>query len=198
MPACSDDDGPEPKKEKEFIDLNNPMEHFAPYEFEKEGSYYNFFRIQNDSDFPIYEHLTTQYYTGTTIYYLLPGMQSTDLHLMEYGPGAKPSDLLTEDLRNLREIRFYFNVPSPENLEQLIGAPPGVKRSINEFKDTCAIYYFTELITSATPNPLDQSQWTVEKFNDHRIRWTYRVTNGDRLEAVRQTLERWKDRPEKQ
>lgn len=46
--------------------------------------------------------------------------------------------------------------------------------------------------------PRDQSAWVLEEFPDrpNAVRWTYRITDKDYKEAVRQTLERWADRDE--
>ena len=48
--------------------------------------------------------------------------------------------------------------------------------------------------------PRDQSAWVLEEFPDrpNAVRWTYRITDKDYKEAVRQTLERWADRDEEE
>ena len=65
--------------------------------------------------------------------------------------------------------------------------------------DTCAQYSFFEPMTeSQRGTPRDQSAWVLEEFPDrpNAVRWTYRITDKDYKEAVRQTLERWADRDE--
>lgn len=57
------------------------------------------------------------------------------------------------------------------------------------------MYVFTALKpNSPKKTPKDPSQWKFEKFSDHSVRWTYRVTNADYDEAVRQTEERWAEK----
>lgn len=56
----------------------------------------------------------------------------------------------------------------------------------------CMFYSFGAEQSEKTPK--DPSQWKFEKFSDHSVRWTYRVTNADYDEAVRQTEERWAEK----
>lgn len=57
------------------------------------------------------------------------------------------------------------------------------------------MYVFTALEpNSPKKTPKDPSQWKFEKFSDHSVRWTYRITNEDHDEAVRQTEERWAEK----
>lgn len=51
-----------------------------------------------------------------------------------------------------------------------------------------------EMTYTPKKTPKDPSQWKFEKFSDHSVRWTYRVTNADYDEAVRQTEERWAEK----
>lgn len=107
-----------------------------------------------------------------------------------------PNLILIEDLKALGWIYFYFNVPPRNELPEVV---PGVPRNVCPELDTCAMYSFFEpTITSETPTPRDQSQWVFEKVDENSVRWTYRITNGDHDEAVRQTLERWADRDEEE
>ena len=193
LPGCTkSDDGPTPPHEKEFKEVGIPMEYYAPYDDEKTGGYYNFFTFQNDSSFPMYTGFRTIYSSEVRFYYLLPGEQATRVILMEYAPGLTMSDLRIEDLQNrMMRVEFYFNAPAPGKFDQIVGAPEGWIRGLDKNLDTCGVYLFSEKIQSNTPTPSDQSQWKYTHYNDHRIRWTYRVTNADHGVAVRQTLERW-------
>ena len=58
--------------------------------------------------------------------------------------------------------------------------------------------FFDPMTESQRGTPRDQSAWVLEEFPDrpNAVRWTYRITDKDYKEAVRQTLERWADRDE--
>ena len=74
-------------------------------------------------------------------------------------------------------------------------------RLVSYRDDTCAMYSFFEPMTEAQHGtPRDQSAWVLEEFPDrpNAVRWTYRITDKDYKEAVRQTLERWADRDEEE
>ena len=68
-------------------------------------------------------------------------------------------------------------------------------------RDTFALYdFFNEMTPDLRSTPRDQSAWVLEEFPDrpNAVRWTYRITDKDYKEAVRQTLERWADRDEEE
>ena len=46
--------------------------------------------------------------------------------------------------------------------------------------------------------PRDQLQWVSEKVDGNSVCWTYRITNGDHDEAVRQILERWTEKEDEE
>ena len=72
-------------------------------------------------------------------------------------------------------------------------------RLVSYRDDTCAMYSFFDPMTeSQRGTPRDQSAWVLEEFPDrpNAVRWTYRITDKDYKEAVRQTLKRWADRDE--
>ena len=65
--------------------------------------------------------------------------------------------------------------------------------------DTCAMYSFFDPMTELQRGtPRDQLQWVSEKVDGNSVRWTYRITNGDHDEAVRQTLERWAEKEDEE
>lgn len=110
---------------------------------------------------------------------------------MEYYPGLHDYDILIDNLMAVGWIEFYFDLPAPDDLPDW--------RVPNEFQDTCAMYVFTALEpNSPKKTPKDPSQWKFEKFSDHSVRWTYRVTNADYDEAVRQTEERWAEKDDEE
>lgn len=182
-----------PTTDDEFKDKGMSMEDWIPYE--TPGCCSNYFRIQNGSDHRIYYGLTLYKGSGRMYHYILPGEQTTDLFTLEYVPYYDEFPLI-ENLSQLGTLDLYFNAPKPGEFEDINGLP-GIPRGLSPELDTCAIYGFSKLEpNSAAATPLDPSQWTFEKFSDHRVRWTYRVTNAIHDEAVRQTLERWKDKPQ--
>lgn len=181
--GCSKSDDPVP--DRVFKDIGKTMEDRIPYE--SPTCYYNYFRVQNASDHTLYWGLNTKFSSDMTLLYIRPGEQSTDLIIMEYFPGLHDYDILIDNLMALGAVEFYFNA-KPISM-------PGAKVP-NKYCDTCAIHIYTELLpNSPEATPKDPTQWQFEKFSDHRVRWTYRITDADHAEAVRQTLERWKDRP---
>lgn len=114
---------------------------------------------------------------------------------VEYVPYYDEYPLL-EDLGMPGTLDLYFNVPKPGEFEDISGLP-GIPRGLAPELDTFVRYRFSKLEpNSAIATPLDPAQWGINRFNDHRIRWTYKVTNADRKEVVRQTLERWADKPD--
>lgn len=184
LAACSKSDDPLP--EKVFQDVNKTAEDYLAEEPDLED-YYNFFRFQNDSDYTLYWFINTKFSPGGGLYYCRPGQQATTLIAMEYAWWLDDYEILIDNLMAVGWIEFYFDLPAPDDLPDW--------RVPNEFQDTCAMYVFTALESnSPKKTPKDPSQWKFEKFSDHSVRWTYRVTNADYDEAVRQTEERWAEK----
>ena len=184
LAACSKSDDPLP--EKVFQDVNKTAEDYLAEEPDLED-YYNFFRFQNDSDYTLYWFINTKFSPGGGLYYSRPGQQATTLNAMEYAWWLDDYEILIDNLMAVGWIEFYFDLPAPDDLPDW--------RVPNEFQDTCAMYVFTALEpNSPKKTPKDPSQWKFEKFSDHSVRWTYRVTNADYDEAVRQTEERWAEK----
>ena len=184
LAACSKSDDPLP--EKVFQDVNKTAEDYLAEEPDLED-YYNFFRFQNDSDYTLYWFINTKFSPGGGLYYCRPGQQATTLIAMEYAWWLDDYEILIDNLMAVGWIEFYFDLPAPDDLPDW--------RVPNEFQDTCAMYVFTALEpNSPKKTPKDPSQWKFEKFSDHSVRWTYRVTNADYDEAVRQTEERWAEK----
>lgn len=184
LAACSKSDDPLP--EKVFQDVNKTAEDYLAEEPDLED-YYNFFRFQNDSDYTLYWFINTKFSPGGGLYYCRPGQQATTLIAMEYAWWLDDYEILIDNLMAVGWIEFYFDPPAPDDLPDW--------RVPNEFQDTCAMYVFTALEpNSPKKTPKDPSQWKFEKFSDHSVRWTYRVTNADYDEAVRQTEERWAEK----
>ena len=184
LAACSKSDDPLP--EKVFQDVNKTAEDYLAEEPDLED-YFNFFRFQNDSDYTLYWFINTKFSPGGGLYYCRPGQQATTLIAMEYAWWLDDYEILIDNLMAVGWIEFYFDLPAPDDLPDW--------RVPNEFQDTCAMYVFTALEpNSPKKTPKDPSQWKFEKFSDHSVRWTYRVTNADYDEAVRQTEERWADK----
>ena len=184
LAACSKSDDPLP--EKVFQDVNKTAEDYLAEEPDLED-YYNFFRFQNDSDYTLYWFINTKFPPGGGLYYCRPGQQATTLIAMEYAWWLDDYEILIDNLMAVGWIEFYFDLPAPDDLPDW--------RVPNEFQDTCAMYVFTALEpNSPKKTPKDPSQWKFEKFSDHSVRWTYRVTNADYDEAVRQTEERWAEK----
>ena len=79
------------------------------------------------------------------------------------------------------------------NFRRSAGENRGQQRWLADDLDTMALYSFYEGLEYDSPRatPKDPARWTFERFSDYRVRWTYRITNEDHDEAVRQTLERW-------
>lgn len=184
LAACSKSDDPLP--EKVFQDVNKTAEDYLAEEPDLED-YYNFFRFQNDSDYTLYWFINTKFSPGGGLYYCRPGQQATTLIAMECAWWLDDYEILIDNLMAVGWIEFYFDLPAPDDLPDW--------RVPNEFQDTCAMYVFTALEpNSPKKTPKDPSQWKFEKFSDHSVRWTYRVTNADYDEAVRQTEERWAEK----
>ncbi|MDE7069748.1 MAG: hypothetical protein K2O63_04425 [Alistipes sp.] len=176
---------------KEFKDVNTPMEE-ETYSDEGTG-YYNFFRVQNASDHTVYFNISTKYGSEPDVIYIRPGQQGTTLVVLEKIGLTGLTDALITDLSLMGWITFWVNAPAPGRFPPLGGGRPGEQRWLAEDLDTMARYSFYDGLEydSRTATPKDPARWTFEQFSDHRVRWTYRITNEDRDEAVRQTLERW-------
>lgn len=154
---------------------------------ETEGCYYNYFVTQNDSDHTVWVQLSNGFTTTVFSYYIRPGEQVTQWTLNEYLPNHI---VLVEDLSVMRYLKLFFNAPSPEEMEVERPQFPIPTHGM----DTCAKYVFKQSSASSVAAYMDESRWQYEKFNDHRVRWTYRITNADHGVAVQQTLERWADK----
>lgn len=140
--------------------------------------YYSYFILQNDSDHPMWIGMTYKLVSGVMCYFVEPGYQMTEMVMLEPWPGIK--ELVIETLTELGWIDCYYDVPGPNDPNS---------RVPNQDTDIFAYYYqFNLKSNKATPD--DPSQWKFEKFSDHRVRWTYRFTNEDYDEAVRQTEKR--------
>ncbi len=181
---------PEPEPEKpEFVDANRSMEETMHLEDEYGG--YSYFRFQNAGKDTITIHISTKMSASPGVILIRPGEQGTWLQSMEKLPWIDDNDVLIKNLDALGFVRLYFNVPPiTEDFYHVI--TPDV--------DTCAEYSFFDPMTEAQRGtPRDQSAWVLEEFPDrpNAVRWTYRITEREYEEAVRQTLERWADRDEK-
>ena len=72
-------------------------------------------------------------------------------------------------------------------------------RLVSYRDDTCAMYSFFDPMTELQRGtPRDQLQWVSEKVDGNSVCWTYRITNGDHDEAVRQILERWAEKEDEE
>lgn len=125
--------------------------------------------------------------TVAPCYYIRPGEQVTQWTFSEDLIGHV---VLIEDLSVMRYLKLFFNAPSPEEMEVERPQFPIPTHGM----DTCAKYVFKQSSASSVAAYMDESRWQYEKFNDHRVRWTYRITNADHGVAVQQTLERWADK----
>lgn len=183
-------------QEPEFRDVNETMEEHI--EQETPNAYYSYFRFQNASDHTFYFNVSTKYGSEPLVTYIRPGEQGTHFIALEKIPLTGLTDALITDLSLMGWIRFWVNAPAPGEFPPLGGGRPGQQRWLADDLDTMAQYSFYDGLeyNSKEATPKDPARWTFEKFNDHRVRWTYRITNEDHDEAVRQTLERWADRDE--
>lgn len=177
--------------QEQFKDVNEPMEEHI--EKETPNVYYNYFRIQNASDHTIYFNISTKYGAEPDVIYIRQGEQATDYVVLEKIGLTGLTDALIKDLSLMGWITFWVNAPAPGKFPPLGGGRPGEQRWLAEDLDTMARYSFYDGLeyNSRTATPKDPARWTFEQFSDRRVRWTYRITNEDRDEAVRQTLERW-------
>ena len=185
-------------QEPEFRDVNRTMEDWIP--LEAEGNYHNYFRFQNASDHTFYFNVSTKYGSEPLVTYIRPGEQGTDLITLAKAPITGLTDALITDLSLMGWITFWVNAPAPGEFPPIVGGRPGQQRWLADDLDTMAQYSFYDGLeyNSKEATPKDPARWTCEKFNDHRVRWTYRITNEDHGVAVRQTLERWAKKEDKE
>lgn len=185
-------------QEPEFRDVNRTMEDWIP--LEAEGNYHNYFRFQNASDHTFYFNVSTKYGSEPLVTYIRPGEQGTDLITLAKAPLTGLTDALITDLSLMGWITFWVNAPAPGEFPPIVGGRPGQQRWLADDLDTMAQYSFYDGLeyNSKEATPKDPARWTFEKFNDHRVRWTYRITNEDHGVAVRQTLERWAKKEDKE
>lgn len=107
-------------------------------------------------------------------------------------------------------IVAYTPEPEPEkpefvdanmSMEELMKTedPDRNYRLVSYRDDTCAMYSFFDPMTELQRGtPRDQLQWVSEKVDGNSVCWTYRITNGDHDEAVRQILERWAEKEDEE
>ena len=185
-------------QEPEFRDVNRTMEDWIP--LEAEGNYHNYYRFQNASDHTFYFNVSTKYGSEPLVTYIRPGEQGTDLITLAKAPITGLTDALITDLSLMGWITFWVNAPAPGEFPPIVGGRPGQQRWLADDLDTMAQYSFYDGLeyNSKEATPKDPARWTFEKFNDHRVRWTYRITNEDHGVAVRQTLERWAKKDDKE
>ena len=89
--------------------------------------------------------------------------------------------------------------PNHKSCVRKKGVPDRNYRLVSYRDDTCAMYSFFDPMTELQRGtPRDQLQWVSEKVDGNSVRWTYRITNGDHDEAVRQTLERWAEKEDEE
>ena len=152
--------------------------------------YYTYFRMQNASQENAVFFISTKMSASGDMIRIAPGEQGTWWQMVEKMSWIDDNDVLVKNLDALGFVQLYFNVP-PITEDNYHAITPDV--------DTCAQYSFFDPMTeSQRGTPRDQSAWVLEEFPDcpTAVRWTYRITDKDYKEAVRQTLERWADRDE--
>ena len=152
--------------------------------------YYTYFRMQNASQENAIFFISTKMSASGDMIRIAPGEQGTWGQMMEKMLWIDDNDVLVKNLDALGFVQLYFNVP-PITEDNYHAITPDV--------DTCAQYSFFDPMTeSQRGTPRDQSAWVLEEFPDrpNAVRWTYRITDKDYKEAVRQTLKRWADRDE--
>ena len=151
---------------------------------EENNGGYSYFRFQNAGKDTITIHISTKMSASPGVMLIRPGEQGTWLSTMEKLPWIDDNDVLVKNLDALGFVQLYFNVP-PITEDNYHAITPDV--------DTCAQYSFFDPMTeSQRGTPRDQSAWVLEEFPDrpNAVRWTYRITDKDYEEAVRQTQER--------
>lgn len=199
--GCSDPDAPSPEQPPvgpEFVDVGMSME--DNIDRERPGQYYSYFRFQNASDHTVYFNIATIYGAEPQVPYIRPGEQATTWVILERLPGIGLIDVLMTDLSMIGYIFFWVNAPAPGEFPPLGGGKPGEQRWLADDLDTMAFYSFREGLEYDSPRatPKDPARWTFEQPSDYRVRWTYRITNEDHDEAVRQTLIRWAEKDDEE
>ncbi|WP_418681993.1 hypothetical protein [Alistipes putredinis] len=188
-PETPPEEQPTPEPEKpEFVDANKSMEEYM--KTEDPDCYYTYFRMQNASQENVIFFISTKMSASGDMIRIAPGEQGTWGQTMEKMSWIDDNDVLVKNLDALGFVELYFNVPPAEDINY---------RLVSYRDDTCAMYSFFEPMTEAQHGtPRDQSAWVLEEFPDrpNAVRWTYRITDKDYKEAVRQTLKRWADRDE--
>ena len=180
---------PEPEPEKpEFVDANKSMEEYM--KTEDPDCYYTYFRMQNASQENVIFFISTKMSASGDMIRIAPGEQGTWGQTMEKMSWIDDNDVLVKNLDALGFVELYFNVPPAEDINY---------RLVSYRDDTCAMYSFFDPMTELQRGtPRDQLQWVSEKVDGNSVRWTYRITNGDHDEAVRQTLERWAEKEDEE
>ena len=188
-PETPPEEQPTPEPEKpEGVDANKSMEEYM--KTEDPDCYYTYFRMQNASQENVIFFISTKMSASGDMIRIAPGEQGTWGQTMEKMSWIDDNDVLVKNLDALGFVELYFNVPPAEDINY---------RLVSYRDDTCAMYSFFEPMTEAQHGtPRDQSAWVLEEFPDrpNAVRWTYRITDKDYKEAVRQTLKRWADRDE--
>ena len=188
-PEAPSEEQPTPKPEKpEFVDKNTTMEENIGEEYP--DCYYTYFRMQNASQENAIFFISTKMSASGDMIRIAPGEQGTWGQMMEKMLWIDDNDVLVKNLDALGFVQLYFNVP-PITEDNYHAITPDV--------DTCAQYSFFDPMTELQRGtPRDQLQWVSEKVDGNSVCWTYRITNGDHGEAVRQILERWAEKEDEE
>ena len=188
-PEAPSEEQPTPKPEKpEFVDKNTTMEENIGEEYP--DCYYTYFRMQNASQENAIFFISTKMSASGDMIRIAPGEQGTWGQMMEKMLWIDDNDVLVKNLDALGFVQLYFNVP-PITEDNYHAITPDV--------DTCAQYSFFDPMTELQRGtPRDQLQWVSEKVDGNSVCWTYRITNGDHDEAVRQILERWAEKEDEE
>ncbi len=182
-PEAPSEEQPTPKPEKpEFVDKNTTMEENIGEEYP--DCYYTYFRMQNASQENTIFFISTKMSASGDMIRIAPGEQGTWGQMMEKMLWIDDNDMLVKNLDALGFVQLYFNVPPYRKI-----LPMPFPQNL----DTCAQYSFSTL------GPNSRNTHTARSFTmgtrgvprPNAVRWTYRVTNKDYKEAVRQTHERW-------
>ena len=99
------------------------------------------------------------------------------------------------------EYKEMYHSMEDMSMEELMKTedPDRNYRLVSYRDDTCAMYSFFDPMTELQRGtPRDQLQWVSEKVDGNSVCWTYRITNGDHDEAVRQILERWAEKEDEE
>ena len=188
-PETPPEEQPTPEPEKpEFVDANKSMEEYM--KTEDPDCYYTYFRMQNASQENVIFFISTKMSASGDMIRIAPGEQGTWGQTMEKMSWIDDNDVLVKNLDALGFVELYFNVPPAEDINY---------RLVSYRDDTCAMYSFFDPMTELQRGtPRDQLQWVSEKVDGNSVCWTYRITNGDHDEAVRQILERWAEKEDEE